>query len=240
MKIMPFLKSDEVHIWSARLPDNERNIPYFTSVLSKDENQKANSFRFPKDQKNFIVSRGILKCLLGRYLEYDPQEVEIVYGLCGKPYLIEQTLFFNLSHSRDYVLYAVTLKNEVGIDLEYIDETLATEDMALNILASYELSYWKNVKPEERIDTFFKFWVCKEAYLKASGKGWLSDQQEVLLEGIDLFMNNVTDKSKKASEKMRAPYFFGFIPGYASAFFIDGPPLRPFHFDWKLRTQTVL
>jgi 4'-phosphopantetheinyl transferase len=231
LKLVPLLNSDEVHIWSACLPDHAKDVSYFTSILSEDESQKADSFKFFMDQTNFIVSRGILRCLLGSYLGQDPQQIEIIYGLWGKPCLITRHLYFNLSHSRNYILYAVTCNYEVGIDLEYIDKTFEIEDMALNILSPHELIYWKNVKPEEKVNTFFKLWVCKEAYLKASGKGWLSDQQEIPLMGLSFLKND--HNPSKVNEKITSPYCFESIPGYASALFIEGPFLRPLHYIWN-------
>jgi hypothetical protein len=44
------LTSDEVHIWSASLSEDENDIDYFTSLLSQDERERASSFRFSKDQ----------------------------------------------------------------------------------------------------------------------------------------------------------------------------------------------
>ena len=49
------LKEDEAHIWSASLIDHEKNIPYFRSLLSKDELERAGSFKFLKDQNYFII-----------------------------------------------------------------------------------------------------------------------------------------------------------------------------------------
>lgn len=228
---VPNLKSNEARIWFTCLLDNEKNILYFASILSEDECQKVNRFRFSKDQKNFIISRGILKCLLGKYLEQEPQEVEIIYGLWGKPCLVEHSLYFNLSHSRDYVLYALTWNYEVGIDLEYIDPILDLEEIVLSILSPQELAYWKTVNREDKIKTFFKFWVCKEAFLKALGKGWLNDQWTIPLKELGHLKND--DKNSERTEKMRAPYYFETIPGYASALFIEGPFLRPIYYIWN-------
>ena len=229
---IPFLESDVVHIWSAYFPDNEEDIPYFESVLSEDERHKVNSFRFLKNQRHYVISRGILRCLLGKYLGQKPQDIEILYGLWGKPCLSEeQSLYFNLSHSRDYVLYAMSSSYEVGVDLEYIDPYLNLDTMASNILSSpQELEYWKTVNKEEKVKAFFKLWVCKEAFLKASGKGWL-DRQHVLPLSVIAVLKRES-KRNKLNQKM-APYFFESIPAYASALFIEGPSLRPFHYTWN-------
>lgn len=222
------LESQELHIWSAYLPDNEKDIPYFSSLLSEDECQKANNFRFYKDKTNFIIARGILRCLLGRYLGLSPQEIEIVYGLWGKPCIPHHPLYFNLSHSQDYVLYAITQGYEVGIDIEYISPTLNVEEMALNILSFQELAFWKKVIPEDKIRTFFKLWVCKEAFLKASGKGWYSQQQALPPEVLEIIRG--TKETGKSNRNMESAGILEFIPDYTGAFFINGPALKTTYF----------
>lgn len=231
-KRIPCLKSGEVHIWSAYLPDNEKDIHYFATILSEDELQKVNDFRFSKDQKYFMISRGILRSLLGRYLGQAPEKVEIIYGLWGKPCILaEQSLHFNLSHSKDYAIYAVTHCYEVGIDLEYINYDLDLEGVALSILSSQELAYWNGIASEEKVSTFFKLWVCKEAFLKAGGKGWLSDQQTISLEGLEPLTKN--SRLDPLNKEMVFPYYLEFIPNYASALYIEGTFLRPLFYTWN-------
>lgn len=224
---------DEVHIWSACLTENASDIPYFFSLLSEDEQKKVSNLRFTKDKNKFIISRGILRCLLERYLKEDPKCIEFLYGLWGKPCLSpEYSLCFNLSHSKDHALYAFALSNEVGIDLEYIDSTLDVDGLALTILSPQEQACWKTVDPEDKISIFFKLWVYKEAFLKASGKGWLSHAQELplsILENI-CYTSNVNLEGAK----MTLPYYFEAIPGYASALHVERSYIRPFHFTWSL------
>lgn len=231
--IIPFLKANEVHIWSAYLPSSERDISYFESILSGDERQNVNSLKFHKDQKNYITARGILRCLLGKYLRQAPQEIELLYGCWGKPCLRKQPIHFNLTHSKEYALYALTCQYEVGIDLEYIDESLELEDIALNILNAQEFLYWKQLNSEEKVKTFFDLWVRKEAFFKASGKGWLNEQQTVPLEGFDSLI--VCNKNMLTHDNMKFSYSFEAISGFASAIFIQGPFLQPIHFKWELR-----
>ena len=230
LKIESLLPSDEIHIWSLHKPSYEKEINYFLSILSEDERQKSRNFKFPEDQKSFIISRGILRCLLRKYLEHDPQDIEIIYGLWGKPYLVENPLYFNLSHSKDHVLYALTNHYEVGVDIEYINEAFDSEDMVLNLLSPQELGYWKSISPEKKSNLFFKLWACKEAFLKASGKGWFDDGQKPPLGILEILKSD--NKIYETTEKMRTPYCFESIPGYASALFIEGPFLQLKYFIW--------
>lgn len=223
----------EVHIWSACLTENEDDLSYFSVLLSEDEHQRADGLKFTKDKYAFVISRGILRCLLGRYLKEDPHQIDILYGLWGKPCLSSKySLRFNLSHSKDYALYAFTVYDEVGIDLEHIDPSLEVEELAQTILSSQEKSYWEKIDPEDKSSAFFKLWVYKEASLKASGRGWLSHQQELLLP----ILENISQASCPHIENnnITSPHYFEVIPGYASAFYVERSCVRPFYYTWDL------
>lgn len=220
-----FLSSDKVHIWAASLLDHEYNLEYFLSVLSEDEHKRARSFKFYKDMKQFVIARGILRCLLASYLDAVPQNMEIAYGLLGKPCIAgaQPPLYFNISHSGFHVLYAFTQKYEVGVDLECIDKNMDLENIVLSMFSPQEQAYWEALKPEEKKEGFFKVWVCKEAILKAIGKGWLETKKETSWIDINFLKN---PQELILTHKIEYPYYFNCIPGYASGLFVKGPPLH--------------
>jgi phosphopantetheinyl transferase len=213
------LEPDEVHIWSAYFPDNYKEMDSFISVLSEDEKKKAANFRFLKGQNQYIISRGVLRYLLGAYLRQRPRDIEILYGLWGKPQLLEElSLFFNVSHSKDYVIYALSSKYEIGIDLEYIDSSLDIDTIVCSIItSSQDLDYWRRANDEEKLSSFFKLWVCKEAFLKASGKGWLDRKCNIPGPTIELQKGEKEGDTKKYT---LSPYVFEPMPGYVSALVI--------------------
>lgn len=229
------LKKDEVHIWSVFLPDHEKDRDYFLSILSNDEYKRAYSFRMYRDQTQSIISRGILRCLLAKYLGEAPQDLEIIYGLWGKPCLPQEKLLrFNVSHSRDYILYAVTKNYEVGIDLEYVDKSLDIENMALSVFSPFELDLWNDLNSKEKIDYFFKWWVSKEAFLKAIGRGWAEDGKQKPLSSAYLLKQRMIDGLM--NDKAVYPYFFSIVSNYASALFVNGPFLNIFYYHWNTCT----
>lgn len=228
---MYVLSPHQVHICTACLSENNSNISYLVSLLSDDERYSASNFRYVKDQLNFIISRGILRCLLGSYLNKDPQDIQIIYGLWGKPCLPERQLYFNLSHSRDHVIYAITQEYEVGIDLEYIDQSLDIDLLVSSILSSQELVHWEKTKAEDKLNTFYQIWVCKEAFLKAIGKGWINNPQVTVLSQLDCFKYDSV--SLESHEKMKFPFYIEIVPRYAGAYFIDGPYLPPLLYTWR-------
>lgn len=226
------IKVGEVHIWSAYLPDFKDYKAYFDSILSKDERERATSFKFIKDNEQFTFARGILRCILARYLGESPQDLKIIYGLWGKPCLPrEKLLHFNISHSRDYALYAVAPHYEVGIDLEYIDKNLDLENMSSVLFSQHELKYWKSLIASNQADFFFKAWVGKEAFLKAIGKGWLAEDQQMPLDSSFFQKQDLMDEN--LNSYATNPYFFNRIPGFASALYVKGPPLKVLFYNFK-------
>lgn len=222
------INHNEVHIWSASILKCKENLENHIAVLSPDEIQRTESYRFSKDKNKFIISRSILRNILSRYIEQSAKDIEFVYGLWGKPSLLRQHnfVYFNASHSGDYVLYAITRNFEIGIDLEYIDKNFDMESLASYFLSPKELEYWRELRGDEQTNYFFSYWAKKEAVLKSSGKGWLKDE----IKQIPDF--HAINQCKKISNKMKDAYSFQFIPGYASAFFIDGPFLSPIYYSW--------
>src|SRR5215510_5163909 len=93
----------DIHIWRASLASSPQSLAHFASLLSPDEKARVNRFIFEKDRKHYTIGRGILRTLLGSYLDMESSEVKISYGPQGKPFVDsthnKTTLEFNLSHS---------------------------------------------------------------------------------------------------------------------------------------------
>src|SRR5262249_13387467 len=112
----------EVHVWlvSIRLDDSQDGG--FFALLSDDEKARAGRFVFRKDQRRFVTAHGALRLILGEYTGGDPRELSFAQGENGKPYLRPSAsagdVLFNLSHSGDYTLIALTKSLRVGVDIE--------------------------------------------------------------------------------------------------------------------------
>ena len=128
------LGNDEVHVWRAALNCDPSQIDNFLHSLADNEQVRAERFYFAIDRERFIVAHGVLREILGRYLNRAAQSVSFRYGSHGKPALAEESdgnaIHFNMSHSRGVALYAVTRGREIGVDLEFIREDLEVEQIA--------------------------------------------------------------------------------------------------------------
>src|SRR5262245_16277885 len=128
------LADDEVHVWQAELGRTASHVQALLNTLDPDERVRARRFRFPRDREYFIVARGLLRIILGRYVRENPNALRFSYNPYGKPALAEghgaRALSFNMSHAGGLALYAVTRGRRIGIDLERIEPHFAYEQIA--------------------------------------------------------------------------------------------------------------
>jgi 4'-phosphopantetheinyl transferase len=182
IKLLP----NEVHIWRENLDNAKPLLEDLTRILSEDELVRAKRFHFEQHRQRFIAGRGILRSILARYLNIEPIEIKFDYEARGKPFLEqnlnENNLCFNLSHSQNYALYVITLNNSIGVDLEYIDSKTDVVSLAQRFFSPSEFAAIESAPQEQQQQLFFRYWTCKEAYLKATGTG-LKDLDKV---GISL------------------------------------------------------
>lgn len=171
----PLLKSNEVHVWRTCLNLSSRVLLQLWELLSPDEKQRADKFHFQRDRDHFVVARGGLRDVLGRYTGSAPQSLQFSYDGYGKPRLSGEAGAepprFNVSHSHGVALYAVAAGREVGIDLEHVREDFAGLEIAERFFSRNEVAALSTLPSEERAPAFFDCWARKEAYIKARGEG---------------------------------------------------------------------
>ena len=171
----PILTDSRIHVWRASLELLSSQIDFLATVLSPDEIARAEKFRFARHRRRFIAARGILRQLLGNYLEIAPSQVKFGYSDRGKPFLsqpmVSNSLQFNVSHSEEYALYGFALNHQIGVDVEYLRRMPDAVNIARRFFSPAELNLVQNAAPPERHHLFFQLWTAKEAYLKAIGTG---------------------------------------------------------------------
>ena len=169
------LVEEEIHVWHAALDLEEEVLPTLESTLSPEEKARADRFHFQSDRNRFVAARGLLRKLLGGYLQQPPSSLEFSHAPHGKPCLSGENgssgLCFNLSHSSSLAVYAFARKRTLGIDVEQIRADSAGEEIAKRYFSAREVSDLQTLAAEERVESFFQCWTRKEAYLKATGMG---------------------------------------------------------------------
>lgn len=169
----PFLTDDEVHVWRVHLDRVSRAD--VEKALADDDQTRAARFRFEIDRQRFLIARGSLRIILSRYLQTAPRSIEFTPGPHGKPEIVASQLGidlrFNLAHSQELALIAISLGRDVGVDLEFMREDFAGDEIADRFFSKNEIEQLKKVAPESRTSAFFNCWTRKEAYVKARGDG---------------------------------------------------------------------
>jgi 4'-phosphopantetheinyl transferase len=219
-----FLSATDVHVWRVCLDPDSRYVSKLFQTLSMDEMHKADKFHFDKDRNRFVVARGTLRKILGRYLNLTPNRISFSYSRYGKPFLDagNDSLRFNVSHSRGLALIAVTSGREIGIDIEFIDDDREVLKTAKNIFSPAVLSKLRSIDPELRVGAFFRGWTRTEAFFKAVGTGF-SDPGKQLSEPImpaESYFSAETIRFKEA--KNWTLVTLPFDPRYASAVAVEG------------------
>lgn len=169
------LLPNDVHVWRIDLDQPEAKLQQLAATLSSDESARAQRFYFPEHRQRFIAGRGSLRTILSGYLGIAAKEVQFDYEPRGKPFLAskfaDSGLAFNLSHSQNLALCAVSKNRQLGIDLEYIRPISDLEALAKRFFLPGEYELVRSLPVEQKPAVFFRYWTCKEAYLKATGEG---------------------------------------------------------------------
>lgn len=163
-----------VHVWRAHLDMSPVQAALYRTDLAEDELARAERYRVPHHQYQFISTRGILRRLLSHYVGEPADNLRFENNLQGKPTLADPSslsLQFNVSHTSGMALLAFTVEHTVGIDVETRDRTISDQDIAKRYFSARESAYLSTLSPDHRTQEFLTYWTCKEAYLKMRGIG---------------------------------------------------------------------
>lgn len=155
----------DVHVWYVSLECWRSRLECLRKLLAVEERRTLERYRRESDVHRRIVSRGVLRLVLGRQLRVDPQSIRFSYSRRGKPSV--SGLEFNVAHSGDLVLIA-THALPVGIDVEQISSASSIEALGATCFTSRERSMARQAGCD---NCLWQLWVRKEAWLKALGVG---------------------------------------------------------------------
>src|SRR5262245_18954382 len=171
----PAWPEGEVHVWRATLEWPPGSMAGLEQSLSTDEQQKKRRFRFDDDRKRYLVGRGLLRLLLGRYLDLPPHQLRFDYTRSGKPHLAadlaHRSLQFNVSHSGEVLLIGIAAGRALGVDVEQIRADIEVGAIAAHFFSANEQGALGKLAAPLQVDAFFSCWTRKEAYIKAKGDG---------------------------------------------------------------------
>lgn len=163
----------DVDVWRIGLARDAASLATLWATLSEEERGRAERFVFPADRDRFLASHGALREILGRYLRCDPGRIAFRTTEYGKPFLAPDSgsLRFNLSHSGDQALFAVTRSRQIGVDIERLREDFDVYEIADRFFSPGEVAALRALPQASLREGFFTCWTRKEAYIKARGEG---------------------------------------------------------------------
>jgi 4'-phosphopantetheinyl transferase len=164
------LPPGEVHVWQASLERPVQVVALMRDLLSADERERADRYRFERHRSRYTVGRALLRTLLARYTDTQADELAFDYGEFGKPSLSAGPSF-NLSHSGAVALYAFATTGELGIDVELDDADFAKDKIAERFFSPAEVRVLRSLPPADQPRAFLRCWTRKEAFIKARGDG---------------------------------------------------------------------
>lgn len=190
------LEPNEAHVWLVRADAAELCAACCSELLSSAERERAGKFKFAKDCRLYTAAHAALRSILGGYLKIAPADLHFETGRMGKPRLASRftkdPLEFNLSHSHELALIAVTIESEIGVDVERVRGDFAFAEIAARYFTAREVIELRALPQAMQQRAFYQCWTAKEALLKARGVGLSGELDEVavFLDSDDLVQVN--------------------------------------------------
>jgi len=182
--VCPYIVQNKIDIWKINVSANLVFIDDFLSLLDAPEITRANRYVRVADRNRLIISHGALRIILAKYLNKNPSAIEFVAGINKKPYVVntgKPPLFYNLSHSVDWILLAVS-NSECGADIEFINYDFHYRDILPDYFTDDEVQF---IEQDFSTERFFLLWTRKEAFTKATGEGLDRDLKNIpSLDGV--------------------------------------------------------
>ncbi len=171
-KPWPALQPDNVDIYLLAMPGENGVDEARLDLLNEDEKVRAERLKIPAKRAEFIHVRSQLREILSNTLEMAAQDIRLTQNQHGKPMLADnQAVQFNLAHSGDWAIIAISVDSRVGIDIEQAGRN--TEPLALikRFFSRQEQTALLAMEPADQRRAFFDCWARKEAFVKAEGSG---------------------------------------------------------------------
>jgi len=144
-------------------------------AINEEERARAARFLNPAHGDQFALVRGSLRCCLAAYLDIPANKIEFEFNQYGKPLIRPaqnaMALQFNVSHSHHMAVFVFTLRQRIGIDIEYMKPLKNMAGLAQHVCSPGEWREFNALDGSQCEAAFFRLWTRKEAFIKANGQG---------------------------------------------------------------------
>lgn len=236
---MTNLRRGQAHIWT--LPVSQADAPVIERlrpVLSDQEKARSEAITDARTHQEYLAAHVLVHLMLAHFSTLKAADWRFVEGPHGRPEpapgIDSSNLRFNLSHARGLVACAVTLEDDIGVDVEWLERSNDLELIAEKKFAKLEAACFSGSPEEDRDRVFFSFWTLKEAYIKATGRGLLEPLNGFAFDLQDLSISFLSGQD--AADRWR---FDLFQPSsvHLAALALSRPPgaavdITRRHLDW--------
>jgi phosphopantetheinyl transferase len=162
-----------IDLYAIHLDKVQTLVPdLYHSVLNTVEKQHISRQKIESVRNQRVLSRAILRLILGYHTHEQAQKLQINTTKYGKPYLKNQNLYFNVSHTKHMLTIALSTQYDVGIDIEYKNTDIQTQNLPKQCFHPQECEYFQSLSHNKKQLFFLEMWTKKEAASKAVGLGF--------------------------------------------------------------------
>jgi 4'-phosphopantetheinyl transferase len=168
------LAANTVHIWFTQfsaIPSSA--LASYRGLMNSTEQERNRRFKYGTLRDANTITRALLRTVLSQYDDCPPQCWEFAAHAHGRPYIASPAtdLQFNLSHSSEWVVCAVSRISVIGVDIERCNRNVDVLRLARRFFSAREYRDVQACTQRERKQRFFDYWTLKESYIKARGEG---------------------------------------------------------------------
>jgi 4'-phosphopantetheinyl transferase len=166
-------KDASAEVWFAWCGEHVDEVERLSqTVLSTDERARLDRYRSRAAAERYVVTRSLVRTVLSDRLGVPAPDIPVRHTHTGKPILTDE-LHFNVTHSGDLILLAVTAQRPVGVDVERRRAVPRVIDLETRWLTARERDDFATLRRlgVDASDAFLRIWSLKEARLKALGVG---------------------------------------------------------------------
>lgn len=173
-----------LQLWVIPLKQAKTVIKACQAFLDPKECEQVSRFVTEELQNNYIVAHGAMRQILSSYLNVTPSSIQFQIGRKGKPGC--KGVYFNLSHTRDWAILAVSEHDEVGVDIESQQRSADVMSLAKRFFAEMEYQQLNGIEDNNlKLKRFYQIWTAKEATIKCTGEGLSRELDSFLVSGGD-------------------------------------------------------
>lgn len=176
-----FAQIDGVDIVHIDLSPNAARESQAVKSLNKLERERWTRYHPGAPKRRFALSRAALRAVLCETLTCDNEELEFGWVERGKPraYVdgVPAPLHFNVSHSGDSGMLAISPDHQLGIDIEELNQEFRFDAIIGSTFSPDEQAAVSIADKGFDTRAFFEIWTLKEAIAKATGVGLSANLQ---------------------------------------------------------------